>query len=154
MLVRIPDHADHYEFIRRPPVEIRQPSIVSSTTGLPEARFELATLRLTAGGYKNSKCRVWCRLRALPLFIRALELDGSWTEFWSIGPKKYYARRGFVRDNAATSMHSREIGKVRPSTHMDGFRVIRASLPFFHEGNRRDRSPVIVLKTGVLGDRI
>src|ERR1700747_3313616 len=31
----------------------------------------------------------------------------GFSPLWSIGPKKYCARRGFVRDNAATSTHSR-----------------------------------------------
>src|ERR1700693_1454253 len=31
----------------------------------PRARFELATLRLTAETIKKSKCRVWCRLHEL-----------------------------------------------------------------------------------------
>jgi hypothetical protein len=34
-----------------------------------------------------------------------------------IGPKKYYARRGFVRDNAATSTHSRQFIQMPENDH-------------------------------------
>ena len=52
----------------------------------PRARFELATLRLTAEAVKISKCHIWRRLRDLKAIYSALELDGGWTEVLSLNP--------------------------------------------------------------------
>jgi hypothetical protein len=45
--------------------------------------FEPSTSWSRRRRWKTSKCRIWCRLRDRTTIYPALEVDGSWTEFFA-----------------------------------------------------------------------